>query len=50
MDATDSKYDVNKDVVDGRLMDEEDLSTEQVEEVLAIGKGLAAEEHVTMKV
>ncbi|QCD96714.1 hypothetical protein DEO72_LG6g1422 [Vigna unguiculata] len=28
VDAIDSKYNVNKDVIDGRLVDEEDLSTE----------------------
>ncbi|QCE10832.1 hypothetical protein DEO72_LG10g2064 [Vigna unguiculata] len=46
-----SKYDVKKDVIDGCLVDEDDLSTEQVKEMLAIGGGdLVVEEDVTMQV
>ena len=36
MDTTNSKYDVNKDVVNGRLVDEVDSSADQVEEVVII--------------
>ena len=51
VDVADLKYDVNKDVVDGRLVDEDDLSVEQVEEMLTIGGGdLVVEEEVTMLV
>ena len=51
MDATDSKYDVNKDVIDGRLVDEDDLSAEQMEEMSTTsGRVLVAEEDVTMQV
>ncbi|QCD94180.1 hypothetical protein DEO72_LG5g2260 [Vigna unguiculata] len=51
VDATDSKYDVNKDVIDGRLVDEDDLSAEQMEEMSTTsGRVLVAEEDVTMQV
>lgn len=48
MDPTDLKYNVNQDVFDGRLVDEDELSSEQVEEVAATGKDLIVEEGVTM--
>ena len=51
VDATNSKDDVNKDVVDGCLVEEVDSSLEQVEEVPAIGgKDPASEEDAMMHV
>jgi len=49
VDVADSKYDVNKDVVDGRLVDEDNLSVKQVKEMPATcDRDLMVEEDVTM--
>jgi len=51
VDATDSKYDVNKDIVDGHLVDEVDSSAEQVKEVHATdGKDPTCEEDIVIQV
>lgn len=49
VDASDSKYDVNKDIINGRLVDEVDTSGELIEEVAIIGdKGQVGEKDVIM--
>jgi len=51
VEPTNSKYDVNKDIFYGRLVDEDDLSVEQAKEVPATsGRDPTTEEDVIMQV